>query len=263
MSVNSVPVTADGQAPRRSEAVKSAYRTMELLELLADTPRRLTLAELQRGLDVPKSSLHGLLQTLMARGWVTERGGGYGIGLRALRVGAAYLDRDPMVRAAGPLLAGLQRQLDETIHLARLDGADVVYLASRESQHHLRVVSRIGRRLPAHTTALGKVLLAARDPAEVDALLPATLVALTPDTVTDRQALHAELAETRVRGWSYEAGQNTPGLGCFAVAIPAAYPALDAVSCSIPLARLTDAHCRTIVAALTECADELRYAASP
>jgi DNA-binding IclR family transcriptional regulator len=254
----------DGGVPRRGEAaggVKSAYRTVEVLELLADAPGRLTLAQLQRRLGVPKSSLHGLLQTLVMRGWVDERGGGYGVGLRALRVGAAYLDRDPMVRAGGPLLAALQRHLDETVHLARLDGADVVYLASRESQHHLRVVSRIGRRLPAHATALGRALLAARSPAEADALLPETLAALTPDTVTDRRALHAELAETRVRGWAYEAGQNTPGLCCFAVAIPSAHPAVYALSCSIPLARLSDDRGPAIVSALAECAGELRHSA--
>ncbi len=253
----------DGAVPRRgSEAVKSAYRTVELLEALADAPGRLTLAELQRRLGVPKSSLHGLLRTLVATGWVEEDeiGGRYGVGLRALRVGAAYLDRDIMVRAAGPLLAALQRQLDETMHLARLDGSDVVYLASRESQHHLRVISRIGRRLPAHATALGKALLAARDAADVDALLPETLAALTPDTVTDRRLLHAELAEIRLRGWAYEAGQNTPGLGCFAVAVPSSHPACYAVSCSVPLARLTGERHQEIVGALTECAGELGYA---
>ena len=104
-------------------------------------------------------------------------------------------------------------------------------------------------------------LLAARSTAEVDALLPATLVALTPDTVTDRQALDAELAETRLRGWAFESGQNTPGLCCFGVAIPSAQPPVYAMSCSIPLARLTEEHRRSVVAALTECADELRYAA--
>lgn len=258
-----LPPAGDAAPRRGGEAVKSAYRTVELLETLADAPGSLTLAELQRLLGVPKSSLHGLLRTLVATGWVEEdeRGGRYGVGLRALRVGVACLDRDIMVRAAGPLLAVLQRQLDETMHLARLDGSDVVYLASRESQHHLRVVSRIGRRLPAHATALGKALLAARDAADVDALLPPTLPALTPDTVTDRQQLHAELAEIRLRGWAYEAGQNTPGLGCFAVAVPSSHPACYAVSCSVPLARLTGERRQAIVAALTECAGELGYAA--
>jgi DNA-binding IclR family transcriptional regulator len=242
--------------------VKSAYRTVELLELLADTPDRFTLTELQRRLGVPKSSLHGLLQTLVARGWVEPdgRGATYGIGLRALRVGASYLDRDPIALAAGPLLAALQHRLDETIHLARIDGCDVVYLASRESQHHLRVTSRIGRRLPAHSTALGKALLAARSTEEVNALLPGKLTALTSDTVTDPEKLHTELAGIRVRGWAHESGQNTPGLCCFAVAIPSCRPPVYAVSCSIPQVRLTDSHRHDVVAALTECADELGYA---
>ncbi len=248
-----------GAGSRRGEPVKSAYRTVELLELLADTPGRLTLAELQRLMGVPKSSLHGLLRTLVARGWVEtdERGVTYGIGLRALRVGASYLEGDPVVQAAGMTLAMLRRQLDETVHLARLDGSDVVYLASRESQHHLRVTSRIGRRLPAHATSLGKALLADRTPDEVDALLPATLVALTPDTITDRPGLDAELAQARVQGYAEERGQNTPGLHCFGVAVPTCRPAVYALSCSIPMSRITEEHRATVIAALTECAEEL------
>jgi DNA-binding IclR family transcriptional regulator len=243
-----------------AQPVKSADRTIDLLEALAETPDRLNLTQLQHRLGIPKSSLHGLLTTLVARGWVEESGGGYGIGLRALRTGAAYLDRDPLVRAAGPVLVALQRQLDETIHLAKLDGHNVVYLASRESQHHLRVTSRIGHRLPAHATALGIALLATRSHEDVDALLPDTLAPLTSYTVTDLARLHAELEEAGERGWAYESGQNTPGLCCFAVVIPNSHPANYALSCSIPIARLTDEHQRAIVAALTEGADELRYA---
>ena len=152
-----------------------------------------------------------------------ERGTAYTIGLRALRVGGALLERDPVVQAVGPLLARAGKQLDETIHLGRLESADFVYLASRESEHHLRVSSRIGRR-PAYATALGKSLLAARPWEEVDALLPAELTAVTPKTVTDRAALQAELDDTRVRGWAVEREQTTLGLTCFAVAVPTHHP---------------------------------------
>lgn len=242
----------------RPDAVKSADRTVDVLEVLADSDRKLTLAELQRTLGVPKSSLHGLLRTLVGRGWVEtdERGSAYGIGLRALRTGAAFLDRDPVVRAAVSVLARLRRQLDETVHLARLDGGDVVYLASRESQHHLRVMSRIGRRLPAHATALGKALLAHREWEEVTRLLPETLVPLTDLTVTDRDQLHAEWERTRLRGWAYEDGQNTPGLVCFAVAVPGT-PVVDAISCSIPAHRVTDERPATVVAALLGAVEEI------
>ncbi|SCF45764.1 transcriptional regulator, IclR family [Micromonospora mirobrigensis] len=243
---------------RRPESVKSADRTVDVLETLAANDGRLTFSELQRRLDVPKSSLHAILRTLVARGWVDtdERASAYGIGLRALRAGASFLDRDPVVQAAGTVLTRLRHHLDETVHLARLDGCDVVYLASRESQHHLRVASRIGRRLPAHATALGKALLAARTWEEVDRVLPHRLIALTDHTVTDRQTLREELSDTRVRGWAYEAEQNTPGLACVAVALPSS-SSLDAVSCSIPLARATDAHLAEAVKAITAAASEI------
>lgn len=247
------------QQAARKRMVRSADRTIEILELLAASPHRLTLSQLQRSLGVPKSSLHGLLRTLVSRGWLEtdQRGTSYGIGLRALRTGAAYLERDATVQAAGPLLTRLRNELDETVHLARLDRGDIVYLASRESTHHLRTASRIGRRLPAHATALGKALLAERAPDEVDGLLPDPLPALTSDTTTDRTDLHAELAEIRLRGWSLERGQSVVGIGCVAVTVPSRRPAIDALSCSVPLVRFTDVHVAEIVAALAGVAEEL------
>lgn len=246
-----------------SGAVKSAYRTVQILELLASRPQRMTLSELQRELQVPKSSLHNLLQTLVECGWLetSEGGSAYGVGLRALRVGASYLERDPVVEACWPLLSQLRAQLDETVHLARLDGSDIVYLASRESAHHLRSSSRIGRRLPAHSTSLGKVLLAGRSDVEVGTLLPERLVALTPDTVTSIKELEAELAEIRLQGYSLEHGQNTPGLSCVAVAVPGRHQPVDALSCSVPAVRLDDTHLKQIIGALTQAADELGYIA--
>ena len=83
-------------------SVKSADRTVDLLELLSRTSEPLTLSEIQRALSYPKSSLFVLLRTLVARGWVEtdRRGTGYSIGVRALLVGTSYLDRDPVIRAA-------------------------------------------------------------------------------------------------------------------------------------------------------------------
>lgn len=232
-------MASDAPAPA---AVKSADRTVELLELLSRTSEPLTLSEIQRELSYPKSSLFVLLRTLVARGWVEtdRRGTGYSIGVRALLVGTSYLDRDPVIRAATRVLEELRSEVNETVHLARLDGPDVVYLASRESAHQLRLTSRVGRRLPAHATSLGKALLAERREEEVDAILPAALEALTPKTLTERKALLADLAETRERGYAIERGENTAGLGCFAVALDYKHPAQEAISCSVPFARLDD-----------------------
>lgn len=250
-------MASDSQAPA---AVKSADRTVELLELLSRTGEPLTLSEIQRELSYPKSSLFVLLRTLVARGWVEtdRRGTGYSIGVRALLVGTSYLDRDPVIRAATRVLEELRAEVNETVHLARLDGGDVVYLASRESAHQLRLTSRVGRRLPAHATSLGKALLAGHTDDEVEALLPDQLAPLTPRTLTTRQALFADLAETRERGYALERGENTVGLGCFAVALDFKSPATDAISCSVPLVRLDDPeHAAQVVQAIVRHAREL------
>lgn len=240
-------------------SVKSALRTIEILEVLAGQNARMTLSEVQRHTGIPKSSLHGLLQTLVETGWleVDSRGTAYGIGLRALRIGTAYLESDPVVEAAAPILVDLRDRLNETVHIARLDGENVVYLASRESAHHLRSSSRIGRRLPASATALGKVLLAARSDIEVQDILRGELPALTEHTVTTMPDLLAELDTVRSRGWSLEEEQNTLGLACIAVTIPAIDAPVDALSCSFPVARDTKQHRADIVDALSKASIDI------
>jgi DNA-binding IclR family transcriptional regulator len=243
----------------RYGTVKSADRTVELLELLSMAERRLTLTELHRELNYPKSSLFMLLQTLVARGWVeADRDRtAYGVGVRALLVGTSYLDHDPVVRVAVRVLERLREQVDGTFHLARLDGPDVVYLASRGSRQQLPRTSRLGRRVPAFSTALGKILLAQRSWPEVDALLPAPLQPLTPRTVTDRAQLRAQLARFRAGGYAFDREENTPGLSCFGVAVATRNPVVDAIGCSVPLPRLSDQYAKQVVEALLGGARQL------
>ena len=204
-------------APDEFQPVKSAGRTLDLLELLADQPRPWTLVDLARQLGIPKSSLHGLLRTLIGRGWVHTDGTGtrFRLGMRALRVGAAYLDGDDTVGLIGGVLDELSRRFGETVHLGRLDGDQVVYLAKRDSVHRLRLYSAIGRRLPAHATALGKALLAEHPDQQAEAMVSWPLARLTPQTVTDRHAFHAALADVRAGGGGRRDGpaavQHRPG----------------------------------------------------
>ncbi|GAA3752834.1 IclR family transcriptional regulator [Micromonospora maritima] len=236
------------------QPVKSAGRTLDLLELLGDQPRHWTAADLAQALGIPKSSLHGLLRTLHARGWVEADAGGtrFRLGVRALRVGAAYLDGDDSVALLAGVLDELSRRFGEAVHLGRLDGDQIVYLAKRESVHRLRLYSAIGRRLPAHATALGKALLAGLPEPEVDRLLPRPLPRLTPATVTNRRDLGAALAAVRAAGYAVDREENAEGIVCFAMAVPLAEPAVDAVSVSVPVTRLRPDLEPAIVAALRE-----------
>ena len=232
--------------------VKSAARTVELLELLAargDRPAR--LRELADALEVPRSSMYALLQTLIARGWVRTDATGslYGIGIHALLAGTGYLDSDPRVRLVRPFLDEASDALGETIHLGRLDGRDVAYLATRESHAYLRTISRVGRRLPAHAGALGKALLAERPD---DELPEGPYQALTPNSHTGRESLLADLAGVRARGYSVDREEGVTGIVGFGFALRYDRPAQDAISCSVPVARLTAGHEERIVAVMRE-----------
>jgi DNA-binding IclR family transcriptional regulator len=222
--------------------VKSSLRTLEILELLGSTGERNTVAGIARELGIPKSSLHGLLRTMASRGWLETDSSGtlYGLGLRALLTGTAYVESDDIVLLTQTALDDLAAVTGETVHLGRLDGPNIVYLAKRESQHTLRLYSAVGRRLPAHATALGKTLLAQLSPEEVDERLTWPLEPLTEHTITDRAQLHKELEAIRDRGYSTDLGENSLGIQCTAVSLSPVGSSLNALSCSVPDSRVTD-----------------------
>src|SRR5690349_12785675 len=215
---------ADGRPtdPAGIREVKSAARTVELLELLAargNQPAR--LRELSEALGAPRSSIYALLRTLVDRGWVRTDATGtlYSIGIQALLAGTTYLDVDPILRIVQPQINELSTKLDETIHYGRLQRTDIVYLATHESTQYIRPYSRVGRRVPAYATGLGKAILAARlafgDSAAVERHLPEELAPMTSRTLTSRAALDADLRATRDRGYAVDDEENLVGVRCF------------------------------------------------
>ncbi len=245
--------------------VKSAVHAIEILEFLAarpDEPAR--MREIADATDIPRSSLYALLRTLTERGWVRRDPTGtlYGVGLRALMTGVSYLDSDPALRMVKPWLERLHEELDETVHLGRLDGADIVYLATRESTQYLRAINRVGRRLPASSTSLGKAVLALMPPERLDHHLHDPLPKLTEHTITDRAELDAHLVGVRERGYAIDLEENTTGLKCFGFALRYQHPVVDAISCSVPLARLDAAREKIIVDTMTAAVAEIERGAA-
>jgi DNA-binding IclR family transcriptional regulator len=234
--------TTAGDGDSATAGVKSARRAIELLEAFGSNHAWTSLTDLHASTGFPRSSLHGLLRTLRDLGWIEadEAGTRFRLGVRALICGTAYLDRDPVMPYATDALERVREQTGLTAHYARLCGAEIVYLETRESRHSAHLVSRVGRTLPAHATSLGKALLAELSDAELTELLPATLPALTDSTITDRETLRAELAATRERGYATEREQGTPGVACAAAVVPYRIPATDAMSCSMPASKATD-----------------------
>jgi DNA-binding IclR family transcriptional regulator len=252
------PAPAPG--PRPDSAVKSADRVLAVLDLLAARGPS-TFSEIVAALGLPNSSAHNLLQTMIRRDYVEldPEGRRYRLGLRLWQVAQAYVaDRD-VVGIARPLMQQVVDATQETVQLARLDGIENVYLAIAESPHPMKLVSRVGARLLAHATGLGKALLAGLPPDEARRrLASARLPALTPNTITDPDALMAELAAVRERGYAMDDEEYVIGCRCLAMPVrDERGQAAVAMSVSIPTPRHTPELAERARLALRDAVGEL------
>ncbi|NKX51921.1 helix-turn-helix domain-containing protein, partial [Arthrobacter deserti] len=193
-----------GPRPAGVREVKSAARTIEILEQLAARGNEpITIRELCTATDAPRSSIYALLRTLTDAGWVRTDASRslYSIGIRALLAGTTYLDTAPLLKVVRPLMSRPGERLGTPVHFGRLDGADIVYLATWEAPGRGRETPRLGRRLPAYATALGQSILARLGP-DAAAHLPAELAPAGPATLTTEDALWRALSATRRRGYA-------------------------------------------------------------
>lgn len=200
--------------------VESVDRAMRVIELLEELPTR-SLTELAGHLGVAPSTAHRLLSTMAHRQVVQQDPDtkAWSLGSALVQAGLAAVARLDVRRVARPELEALSRALDETVHLARLDGDHVLFLDTVESTRAVRVTDRTGVRLPAHSTASGKVLLAHLGRSELRRLLPERLAAVTPRTRTSRASLERELATIRRRGYAVNIAESERGLTAVAAAV--------------------------------------------
>lgn len=203
-------------------SVKSAERVVVLLDTLAHSPPGLSFSELLVRSEIPRSSLHGLLKTLLKRRIIAfdERSKRYVMGTKLWELAMAYTRQLQIVPLAWPYIEDLSQRVDETVQMAVLDGADVVYVAKVESRRPLQLVSHIGSRLPAYATALGKALLAGLSPSGLMQIFPQeSLETFTPRTIATRTDLMRELADIRARGFARDEGEYSAEVRCIAAPI--------------------------------------------
>ncbi|GAA1513972.1 IclR family transcriptional regulator [Nocardioides humi] len=226
-----------------SAPVKSADRVLLIFELLTEHPDGLTLVEVQQKMGLPKSSTHGLLHTMVSRGFLdleqsTKR---FRIGIRLWQAGRSYLSAASIEKLALPYMEAVRDRLNETVQLAVLDGADNVYVAKIDPDHQLRLASHVGARLPAYATGIGKALLSTLDDDEVLRRVgDEPFTRYTATTLPGPEALIAELHEVRRTGYAEDHAEYTPGVFCVAVPLARAADRQPAMSVSIPDVRKTD-----------------------
>lgn len=201
----------------RVRAISRAFRVLSTFD--ADRPA-LTLDELQQELGFNKASLLRILRTLEGEGALVVRDGRYALGPKILRLAHQFLNQTSLTRVAQPHLERLTREHGLTVSLAILDGNDVVYLAVENPKLELGLQADIGKRHPAHATAVGKVLLASLPEDEAwERIRGRPLEALTENTLTDPDDLWRELQRVRVQGHAVDAEERGIGIRCVAVPI--------------------------------------------
>lgn len=213
---------ADGAQPDGRRMVKSAARVADVLNLLGQGRDEMTAAEIAKELKLPKSSTHGLLNTLLDKGIVTrDRRGAFSLSVRLLTLATKAFDVFDVRQVARPVMVQLSAELHLTCSLAVLDGNDVVYIEKvQDSSRPVQLVTYVGGTLPAYATALGKVLVAELSPESREAWFEQQHYGrLTARTIADRAEMQAAIDRYRQDGFALDENESHEGVSCLAAPI--------------------------------------------
>ena len=202
--------------------IQAVSHALDLLEQFHDDVDELGVTELSKRLKLHKNNVFRLLATLESRGYieqnkVTEN---YRLGLKALELGQTFIKQLGLLRQAKPILEQMVEKSNETSYVSIYKENHIVYLDVVETNLTVRVVSRVGSRLPAYCTASGKVHMAYITDEKLNNLLAnMKFIQRTPTTITTPDAMHAELAKVREQGYALDDEELDLGVRCIAAPI--------------------------------------------
>ncbi len=200
--------------------VPALERGLRLLACFSPAQPVWNAPELARSLQLPRSTVFRMLTTLETSGYLQRSGTDYRLGLAVLRLGYDYLSTQPLAQLAEPVLQGLCDALGMTSNLALLDGTSVVYVARITPPGAFQGAVRVGSRLPAHATVLGRALLQDQDAAQLSALFGGDeLPQFSESTPRHVEDLAQLLAQDRQRGYAMGEGFYEPGISSIAAPV--------------------------------------------
>jgi DNA-binding IclR family transcriptional regulator len=207
--------------PRKRERLSSVATAMRLMKAFSEDEVEIGISALAKRLGIAKSTAHRLAATLVSEGMLERDrdSGKYRLGVGLFRLGALVRRRMEVSNEARPYLYDLRAAVNESVHLAILDGAEVMYVYNLESTHAVRSRSDLGARKPAHATAEGQAILAFQPADVVERVIAAGLRPLTPSTVTTPERFQKTLAAVRQRGCAIEDEESEIGMVCVAAPI--------------------------------------------
>ena len=224
----------------RAGGVQSLHRALDLVEVVAGQGGHLTIGEIATVAGLPLPTTHRLLRTLVDRGYMRQMPNRrYALGFRLVPLGAAAMT---MVGTdTEVVLAGLVDALGETANLAVLSGSHAEYVAQVPSRHTMRTFTEVGRQVDLHSTGVGKALLGQlTDGRAREIVRRVGLHHQTEHTLVTEEALLADLALVRSRGYALDEQEQEAGVRCVAVPLGPEPMSWRAVSVSGPVTRMTD-----------------------
>ncbi|HKO33045.1 MAG TPA: IclR family transcriptional regulator [Candidatus Limnocylindria bacterium] len=228
-------------APAPKAAAETPSAVIDRVSLVLDAfdgPGRLTLAQIVRRTGLPRSSAHRMLERLVQLRWLRRSGRDYELGMRLVELGSLAVHQDRLHKAAIPMLHELHAATGLVVHLAVLEGSDVVYMEKVGNRLTAAIPTRVGGRQPAHCAAVGKAMLAFAGEPDLDTAAAATLPRRTKYSISTPAQLRAELAKVRSHGVAFDREESVPGFGCVAAPIGDPGEAVAAVSVCGPMSQM-------------------------
>lgn len=213
-------LTTDASAKKASDP--TPVKTLEVLEVLASANGGMGVTEISRALDLSKSTVHRILTALVERQYVLkdETTRRYRLGFKLLLLSSQVLDSLELRQIARPELVELANKTRETVHLVWKEGDEGVYVEKIDTPETIGLLSRVGKRVPLYSTAVGKTMLAFMDDRQLTFYLARVkLTPVTPNTITDPVTLKEHLVQVRQQGFALDCEENRLGVICVAAPI--------------------------------------------
>lgn len=215
------PAVADAQPSdkrRQREYVTALARGLEVMRAFSGQDEELTLSQIASIVDLPRATARRSLITLIALGYVEEKGRFYRLAPKVLTLAQAYLSSNLLPRVANPFVQQVSTEIGESCSVSILHGTEIIYVVRSINRRLSALLGDVGSRRPAYCTSMGRVLLAHLPDRELDAYFTAVeLKALTAYTVTDEEELRALLAKVRKQDYCLSDQQTEVDLRTIAV----------------------------------------------
>jgi IclR family transcriptional regulator, KDG regulon repressor len=246
--------------PVSEEGGRSARRVLAIFELMLQRGEPVTVAEVVRALRIPKSTAYELVRTLTAAGYLERNGTAtYFLGRKLFELGMAYRSQMDLLKEGGKVVEELRDETGETVQLSVLENNVMLVLVKEESSKPIRIISRVGSRVPVNWAAAGRLLVSDLSASELKPLLQRIAKpSPTGRAPTDPDELVRQIKRFRTQGFGFELNEANEHAGCVAAPVTdVSGKCVAAISIVAPEQRLQRQHREVLIDAVRRAADKL------